>query len=113
MDLGQHLGADFVFDVNVEDPVAAVRHITGGLGADVVVEASGAMPAPQQGGIRIVKRVGEILFLGFYSGTVSSILRLAIRDDVTLYTTRGEGRRRRTPRALARGQWQNPRPRPG
>jgi L-iditol 2-dehydrogenase len=90
LDLGQRLGADCVVDANVEDPVDAVRHITDGLGADVVVEASGAMAAPQQA-VEMVKRGGKILFLGFYPAPVTFDLSSAIRDDVTLYTTRGEG----------------------
>ena len=55
-----------------------------------MIEASGAMPAPQQA-VEMVKRGGKILFLGFYPGPVTLDLSSAIRDDVTLYTTRGEG----------------------
>jgi L-iditol 2-dehydrogenase len=54
------------------------------------VEASGALSAPQQA-VEMVKRGGKILFLGFYPGPVTFDLSAAIRDDVTLYTTRGEG----------------------
>ncbi|HEY1294300.1 MAG TPA: alcohol dehydrogenase catalytic domain-containing protein [Chloroflexota bacterium] len=90
LDLGQRLGADCTVDVNTQDPVAVVRRITGGLGADVVIEASGALGAPQQA-VEMVKRGGKILFLGFYSAPVTFDLSSAIRDDVTLYTTRGEG----------------------
>ncbi|MBV9600579.1 MAG: zinc-binding dehydrogenase, partial [Chloroflexi bacterium] len=77
-------------DVRSEDPVVALRRITHGLGADVVIEASGAMSAPQQA-VEMVKRGGKILFLGFYPAPVTFDLSAAIRDDVTLYTTRGEG----------------------
>ncbi|MBV9324908.1 MAG: alcohol dehydrogenase catalytic domain-containing protein [Chloroflexi bacterium] len=90
LELGQRLGADCTIDVRSEDPVVAVRRITHGLGADVVIEASGAMSAPQQA-VEMVKRGGKILFLGFYPAPVTFDLSAAIRDDVTLYTTRGEG----------------------
>jgi len=90
LELGARLGADLVIDVNTVDPVRAVRRITGGLGADVVVEASGALTAPQHA-VEIVKRGGKILFLAFYPSPVTFDLSSAIRDDVTLYTTRGEG----------------------
>jgi L-iditol 2-dehydrogenase len=90
LELGGRLGADCCIDVSAEDAVAAVRRITQGLGADVVVEASGALVAPQQA-VEMVKRGGKILFLGFYAGPVTFDLSSAIRDDVTLYTTRGEG----------------------
>jgi L-iditol 2-dehydrogenase len=88
--LGSRLGADCVVDATREDPVKVVRGATDGLGADVVIEASGAMAAPQQA-VEMVKRGGKILFLGFYPAPVTFDLSSAIRDDVTLYTTRGEG----------------------
>jgi L-iditol 2-dehydrogenase len=90
LDVGLRLGADCCVDVNSENPVGAVRQLTHGLGADVVVEASGALGAPEQA-VQMVKRGGKILFLGFYPGPVTFDLSSAIRDDVTLYTTRGEG----------------------
>ena len=56
----------------------------------MVIEASGALSAPQQT-VEMVKRGGKILFLAFYAEPVTFDLSSAIRDDVTLYTTRGEG----------------------
>jgi L-iditol 2-dehydrogenase len=88
--LGRRLGADCTIDVGSEEPVASVRRLTGGLGADLVIEASGGLGAPQQA-VEMVKRGGKILFLGFYPAPVTFDLSSAIRDDVTLYTTRGEG----------------------
>jgi L-iditol 2-dehydrogenase len=88
--MGARLGADAVIDVTSQDGVDEVRRITGGLGADLVIEASGAVSAPQQA-VELVKRGGKILFLAFYPSPVTFDLSAAIRDDVTLYTTRGEG----------------------
>jgi L-iditol 2-dehydrogenase len=88
--LGVRLGADCAINVNQEDAVNAVRHKTKGAGVDLVIEASGAMGAPQQA-VEMVKRGGKILFFGFYPAPVTFDLSSAIRDDVTLYTTRGEG----------------------
>jgi L-iditol 2-dehydrogenase len=90
LELGGRLGADCTVDATTSEPVDAVRRLTEGLGADVVIEASGAMQAPQQA-VEMVKRGGKILFLGFYASPVTFDLSRAIRDDVTLYTTRGEG----------------------
>jgi L-iditol 2-dehydrogenase len=90
LDLGARLGADCVVNVKAEDPVDAVKRCIGAEGADVVIEASGALGAPQQA-IQLVKRGGKILFLAFYPTPVTFDLSSAIRDDVTLYTTRGEG----------------------
>jgi L-iditol 2-dehydrogenase len=90
LELGARLGADHVVNVHEEDPVAAVRRLLGSHGADLVIEASGALDAPQQT-VQMVKRGGKILFLAFYSQHVTFDLSTAIREDVTLYTTRGEG----------------------
>jgi L-iditol 2-dehydrogenase len=90
LDLGARLGADCVVNVKAEDPVDAVKRRIGAEGADGVIEASGALGAPQQA-IQLVKRGGKILFLAFYPTPVTFDLSSAIRDDVTLYTTRGEG----------------------
>jgi L-iditol 2-dehydrogenase len=88
LELGKRLGADCV--VSADEAVQTVRRLTSGLGADVVIECSGAMSAPQQA-VEMVKRGGKILFFGFYPRPVTFDLSQAIRDDVTLYTTRGEG----------------------
>jgi L-iditol 2-dehydrogenase len=90
LELGARLGADHVVNGRDEDPVAAVRRLIGKDGADLVIEASGALEAPQQT-VQMVKRGGKILFLAFYTQQVTFDLSTAIREDVTLYTTRGEG----------------------
>lgn len=46
--LARRLGADRVVNVEREDPVAVVRELTGGRGADVVVEAAGTEAAINQ-----------------------------------------------------------------
>jgi L-iditol 2-dehydrogenase len=90
LEMGARLGADVLVDAHQQDPVDAVRHATDGLGADLVIEASGSASAPQQC-VEMVKRGGRILFLAFYSTPVTFDLSSAIRNDVTLFTTRGEG----------------------
>jgi L-iditol 2-dehydrogenase len=90
LEVGARLGADHVIDAREEDPVVAVKRLVGQHGADLVIEASGNMETPQQC-VGMVKRGGKILFLAFYPGPVTFDLSAAIRDDVTLYTTRGEG----------------------
>lgn len=90
LELGARLGADVTVNVREQDPVEVVRAVTRGRGADLVIEASGALDAPQQC-VEMVKRGGKVLFLAFYKQPVTFDLSSAIRDDVTLYTTRGEG----------------------
>ena len=90
LEYGTRFGADAVVNSRRDDPVAAVRELTDGLGADLVIEASGAPDTPQQC-VEMVKVGGKILFLAFYKEAVTFDLSRAIRQDVTLYTTRGEG----------------------
>jgi L-iditol 2-dehydrogenase len=90
LELGARLGASHVVNAREEDPVAAVHRLVGCAGADLVIEASGALEAPQQT-VKMVKRGGKVLFLAFYKEAVTFDLSSAIRDDVTLFTTRGEG----------------------
>ena len=47
-----------------------------------------------------MKRGGRLLFLAFYKGPVTFDLSKAVSEDVTLYTSRGEGARA-VKRALA------------
>jgi L-iditol 2-dehydrogenase len=90
LDLGARLGADHVVNAREERPSEAVKRLLGPAGADLVIECSGNPETPQQC-IEMVKRGGKILFLAFYPGPVTFDLSSAIREDVTLYTTRGEG----------------------
>ena len=90
LDLGARLGADHVVNAREEDPVAAVKRLLG--------------PARGRPGDRVlgqprdpaaVRRDGQAgrqdPVPGVLPGPVTFDLSAAIRDDVTLYTTRGEG----------------------
>ena len=90
LELGRRLGADAVINARDEDPVAAVKRLVGRTGADVVIEASGAAEAPQHC-VEMVRRAGRLLFLAFYKERITFDLSLAIQNDVTLFTSRGEG----------------------
>ena len=69
LDLAKSLGADIVINSREEDPVARVKALTGGRGADVVVEAAGTAESlqcrqrhdPSQWKVRFLQ-------LGDYSG---------------------------------------------
>ncbi|MBV9542893.1 MAG: alcohol dehydrogenase catalytic domain-containing protein [Chloroflexi bacterium] len=90
LQLGARLGADATVNARQEDPVAAVKRLVGRNGADMVIESSGALDAPQQC-VQMVRRAGRLLFLAFYREKVTFDLSLAIQNDVTLFTSRGEG----------------------
>lgn len=63
LDLGLRLGADAVVNVRQTDPVAAVKDITGGKGADVVVEFAGAAVAGAQS-LMMARRGGRVVLGG-------------------------------------------------
>jgi L-iditol 2-dehydrogenase len=71
LQLGQALGADFVLNVQREDPAALLAKITlEGLGADVVYECSGAGPAAQQL-LSLVRRRGRYVQVGLFGKPVA------------------------------------------
>ena len=59
MEVAKELGADYVIDVNKEDPLARIKEITGGKGVDVVLDCTaGAGTIPMLLGIEALKRKG-------------------------------------------------------
>ena len=92
LELGASLGATRSVDVHAEDPVEAVLAATGGRGADVVLECSGADGSVDEA-IRMCKPAGRIGLVGFFHGPVTADLTKAVQRGLTLYTTRGEGNR--------------------
>jgi L-iditol 2-dehydrogenase len=59
----RELGIDHVVNVTQTDLEEAVAHLTGGEGADVVIELSGARPAIQQS-FRLARRLGKVGIVG-------------------------------------------------
>jgi L-iditol 2-dehydrogenase len=59
----RRLGIDHVVNIQKEDPLQIVQDLTGGAGADVVVEASGAAPSIRQA-FDLIKIDGRICGLG-------------------------------------------------
>src|SRR5712671_7664179 len=59
MELAKKLGADYVIDVQKEDPLARIKEITGGRGVDVVLDCTaGAGTLPVLLGVEALKRKG-------------------------------------------------------
>jgi L-iditol 2-dehydrogenase len=64
------LGADWVVNVQQKDPVALVRDLSNGLGADVVFECSGAGPSAMTC-LDLVRRRGRYAQVGLFGRPVS------------------------------------------
>src|SRR5215210_682583 len=64
------LGADYTFNVQRDDYKVAVMDMTGGLGADIVYECSGAGPAAQML-LELVRRAGQYAQIGLFGKPVA------------------------------------------
>ncbi len=67
--LAEAMGADAVFHVDETDPVAAILQATGGNGADVVLEMSGA-PAAIRQGLEVLTKGGRFTAFGIPPGSI-------------------------------------------
>jgi L-iditol 2-dehydrogenase len=91
LDLGRQLGADLALLSSQVDPVAAVLDETRGTGADIVIECSGNPQAPQEA-VEMARRAGKILLLSFPGRRCEVDLGRAAKNNVLIYSVRGEGR---------------------
>src|SRR5437899_8762882 len=90
LEIGRRLGADFVVNVRQESLARRVADITGGKGADSVLECAGG-PTSMQEALESVKRGGRIGVVAWYAGPVEMDMNLAVRSNVRIYAARGEG----------------------
>ncbi len=79
-------GASHVVDPSNSDPIALVRELTGGLGAHLVIEASGAPPSPALA-IELVRRGGTIVLVGLQAAPCKLDLASLVLNEVTVVTT--------------------------
>ncbi len=66
-EMARRMGADMVLDPATSDVVEEVRRLTGGLGADVAIEALG-LQETFENALRCVRPGGTVSSLGVYSG---------------------------------------------
>jgi len=89
--IGRTMGADHTFNINeIVDPVAAIRQITGGLGVDLAIEASGAARAAAEC-VEVVRRGGRISFIGDPNEKPAINIKRFVLDDLKAAAVRGEG----------------------
>src|SRR5215470_4929395 len=88
--IGAKLGADHTINVRSENLRERIREITGGRGADCVLECAGG-PSSMQEALENVKRGGRIGVVAWYAGPVEVDMNLAVRSNVRIYAARGEG----------------------
>src|SRR5450755_4082035 len=85
LEAAKQFGADVVINNSEQDPIAAVRELTGGLGADVAIEAVG-VPATFELAADLVRPVGRIANIGVHGEPVTLHLERLWSRDVTITT---------------------------
>jgi 2-desacetyl-2-hydroxyethyl bacteriochlorophyllide A dehydrogenase len=81
--LAEKLGADRGIDTERQDLTEIVRSLTDGLGADVVIEASGAQAALNQA-LNVVRRDGHVILIGLYGAPIQIDLDKAVMHQLRL-----------------------------
>jgi alcohol dehydrogenase len=85
LDAAKQFGADVVINNGQQDPVAAVQELTGGLGADVVIEAVG-VPETFELATQLVRPVGRVANIGVHGKPVMLHLERLWDRNVTITT---------------------------
>jgi L-iditol 2-dehydrogenase len=97
--IGKALGADRVINIANENAVDVVKQLTGGIGADYVVECAGSEATIDQA-IHMTNRGGKICLAAFPHDPVTTDIAHVVRNNIYVYGIRGEGRSA-TRRAMA------------
>jgi threonine dehydrogenase-like Zn-dependent dehydrogenase len=82
--LARDLGASHTVNSGAEDVVARVQDLTGGLGADLAVEAVG-MAQTVEMAVRSVRKGGAVTLVGNVSPRVELPLQVVVTRELTLY----------------------------
>jgi alcohol dehydrogenase len=85
LEAAKQFGADVTINNAEEDPIAAVRELTGGLGVDVAIEAVG-VPATFELAADLVRPVGRVANIGVHGKPVTLHLERLWTRDVTITT---------------------------
>jgi threonine dehydrogenase-like Zn-dependent dehydrogenase len=91
LDMAVRLGADYVIDVLVQDPLARIMEITGGKGVDIVLDCtSGAGTAPVLLGVDALKRrAGTLLIQGEMAAFPDFPVKKVTEKAITIKSARG------------------------
>lgn len=78
LNMARRLGADMAIYVDEKDPIAAVKAVTGGLGADAVIEAVGFAATVQQA-LALTRTGGAVTWIG----NSAQLIELNMQEVVT------------------------------
>ena len=86
LELARLYGADYTIDVDNEDPIRRVKEITGGRGADVVVDVSSYAVKPVVDALSMVRAGGTIVLAGVkgFKAIPEFISDLIVVQEITI-----------------------------
>jgi alcohol dehydrogenase len=85
LEAAKHFGADVIVNNGREDPLSAIRSMTGGLGADVTIEAVG-VPATFELAVALARPGGRIANIGVHGGPATLHLEEQWIRNITITT---------------------------
>jgi len=85
LEAAKQFGADVVVNNSRDDPLDVLRELTGGLGADVAIEAVG-VPATFELAATLIRPVGRVANIGVHGAPVTLHLEDLWTRDVTITT---------------------------
>jgi alcohol dehydrogenase len=85
LEAAKQFGADITINNGVEDPLAAIASVTGGLGVDVAIEAVG-VPATFELATKLVRPGGHVANIGVHGEPATLHLEELWTKDVTITT---------------------------
>lgn len=83
LEMARLLGADYILDIEKESPTAFVEAITDGLGADTVIECSGAASAAKLC-FDLVRKKGQYLQMGLFGKPIEVDLEKVLFKELTV-----------------------------
>jgi threonine dehydrogenase-like Zn-dependent dehydrogenase len=84
LELARKLGAGVVIDASADDPVAAIRELTNGGGADATLDATG-IPQARINAVDSAKLWGRVCFVGEGNTTTFDVSAQIIHKQLTIY----------------------------
>ncbi|HLZ08134.1 MAG TPA: zinc-binding dehydrogenase [Chloroflexota bacterium] len=83
LELARQLGADHTLVVGQDDIFSAIDDLTGGLGADLTIEAAGAAPSVSQC-LKLVRRGGTFCQIGLFEAPITIEYNLIPMHEIKL-----------------------------
>jgi threonine dehydrogenase-like Zn-dependent dehydrogenase len=92
LEVGRGLGADLTINIRQENVVERVMALTGGIGADAVVECAGTAQAAVDA-VEMVKKNGRVALVGMYQEPAPLNVNKVVQWNITVAGSKAEGER--------------------